>query len=240
MILRLAFPALMLCLTSFHLSLNMGKDESLFITGTEKTVETSYEPLYQQLSEPDLPLAAFKSSIDVYKRLEEDGQITNDRVITIIDFTKPSTLERLFVIDLVEGKVIYKSLVAHGENSGENYATSFSNNSDSHQSSLGYYLTGKAYIGRHGYSLLLDGLEKGINDNARNRAVVIHGAAYVSQQYIKSNGRLGRSFGCPALPEEKVSEIINMIQEKSLLFIYSSDRNYCRNSSFFSSFLSIP
>jgi hypothetical protein len=192
MILRLAFPALMLCLTSFHLSLDMGKDESHFITGKEKTVETSYELLYQHLSEPDLPLAAFKSSIEVYKRLEEEGQITNGRVITIIDFTKPSTLERLFVIDLVEVKVIYKSLVAHGENSGENYATNFSNNSDSHQSSLGYYLTGKPYIGRHGYSLLLDGLEKGINDNARNRAVVIHGAAYVSKKYIKSNGRLGR------------------------------------------------
>jgi hypothetical protein len=130
--------------------------------------------------------------------------------------------------------------VAHGENSGKNYATSFSNNPDSHQSSLGYYLTGKPYIGRHGYSLLLDGLEKGINDNARNRAVVIHGAAYVSQQFIKINGRLGRSFGCPALPEETVSAIINTIQEKSLLFIYSSDRNYSKNSSFFNSFSSIP
>jgi hypothetical protein len=161
-------------------------------------------------------------------------------VITIIDFTQPSDQERLFVIDMVDEKIIYKSFVAHGENSGENYATNFSNNPESHQSSLGYYLTGKSYIGRHGYSLLLDGLEKGINDNARNRAVVIHGAPYVSQRYIDSNGRLGRSFGCPALPEETASEIIDAIQEKSLLFIYSSDRNYCKNSSFFNSYLSIP
>jgi L,D-transpeptidase catalytic domain len=240
MILKLAFPAFMLCLTTFHPFLEERKDESHFNTGNDKNLVAETEPLYQCLSEPDLPLAAFKSSIEVYRRLTEEGYIVNDRVITIIDFTKPSNLERLFVIDLVKGEVIYKTLVAHGANSGENYATSFSNNPESHQSSLGYYLTGKPYVGRHGYSLLLDGLEKGINDNARNRAVVIHGAAYVSQGYIKSNGRLGRSFGCPALPEETASEIIETIQEKSLLFIYSSDRNYCKDSNFFNSLSSIP
>jgi hypothetical protein len=239
MILRLAFPALMLCLTTFHTILNESKDESHFKTGN-KTVVSATELLYQRLSEPALPLAALKSSIEVYRRLTKEGQIINDKVITIIDFTKPSDLERLFVIDLIEEKVIYKSLVAHGKNSGENYATSFSNNPESHQSSLGYYLTGKPYVGRHGNSLLLNGLEKGINDNARKRAVVIHGAKYVSQGYIESNGKLGRSFGCPALPEETASEIINTIQEESLLFIYSSDRNYCKNSSFFNSFSSIP
>ena len=240
MILRLTFPTLILCLTTFHPFFEEGKDESHFIAVNEETVAAATEVLYQHLSEPALPLAAFKSSIEVYRRLAEEGQIINDRVITIIDFTKPSHLERLFVIDLVGEKVIYKSLVAHGKNSGENFATSFSNNPDSHQSSLGYYLTGKPYVGRHGYSLLLNGLEKGINDNARKRAVVIHGAEYVSQRYIESNGRLGRSFGCPALPEETVSEIIDTIQEKSLLFIYSSDRNYCKNSGFFNSSLSIP
>jgi hypothetical protein len=240
MILRMAFPALMLSLTSFYPSFEVSKNESHFSTGYENSDVDATELLYQSLSEPALPLAALKSSIEVYQRLEEEGQIINDRVITIIDFTKPSNLERLFVIDLVKGEVIYKSLVAHGENSGENYATSFSNATDSHQSSLGYYLTGKSYVGRHGHSLLLDGLEKGINDNARNRAVVIHGAAYVSQRFIKSNGRLGRSFGCPALPEETASEIIETIQEKSLLFIYSFDRNYCMNSSFFSASISNP
>jgi len=240
MILRMTFPALMLSLITFYPSFEEGKNESHFSTENENRDIAAIELLYQCLSEPALPLAALKSSIEVYQRLEEEGQIINDRVITIIDFTKPSNLERLFVIDLVKGEVIFKSLVAHGEKSGENYATSFSNNLESHQSSLGYYLTGKSYVGRHGYSLLLDGLEKGINDNARNRAVVIHGAAYVSQRYIKSNGRLGRSFGCPALPEETASEIIDKIQEKSLLFIYSIDRNYCRNSSFFNSSISYP
>jgi len=237
---KLAFAALMFCLTMFHPVLEEGKEESYCIAGNKKTVVAATELLYQRLSEPDLPLTAFQSSIEVYRRLAEEGQITNDRVITIIDFTKPSSQERLFVIDLVGEKIIFKSLVAHGKNSGENYATSFSNNPDSHQSSLGYYLTDKSYVGRHGYSLLLDGLEKGINDNARKRAVVIHGAEYVSQRYIVSNDRLGRSFGCPALPEETASEIIDTIQEKSLLFIYSTDRNYCKNSSFFNSSLSIP
>lgn len=240
MILWMAFPALMLSLTTFFPSFEADKNEFYFSTGYENSDAAAAELLYQSLSEPALPLAALKSSIEVYQRLEEEGQIINDRVITIIDFTKPSNLERLFVIDLVKGEVIYKSLVAHGENSGEKYATSFSNTPDSHQSSLGYYLTGKSYVGRHGHSLLLDGLEKGINDNARNRAVVIHGAAYVSHNYIKSKGRLGRSFGCPALPQETASAIIETIQEKSLLFIYSIDRNYCMNSSFFSSSISNP
>src|SRR4030042_2563649 len=113
MILKLAFPGLILCLTTFYPCLGGGKDESHFIAGNEKTVVAATELLYRRLSEPALPLAAFKSSIEVYRRLAEEGQIINDRVITIIDFTKSSNLERLFVIDLVGEKIIYKSLVAH-------------------------------------------------------------------------------------------------------------------------------
>jgi len=240
MMLRLAFPAFMLCLATFPTFPEKGQILSSFTDSKEKTIVPAVELLYQRLGEPAIPLAAFISSYEVYRQLAENGRIINGRVITIIDFTKPSDKERLFVIDLIAEKVIFKSLVAHGKNSGEHYATSFSNNPQSHQSSLGFYLTGKPYTGRHGYSLLLDGLEKGINDNARRRAVVMHGAAYVSYSYIESNGRLGRSFGCPALPEELVSAIIDTIQERSLLFIYSNDRNYSRNSSFFNSFLSIP
>jgi hypothetical protein len=239
MMLRLAFLALMLCLKTFPNFTEKAQNLPSFPNGKEGSNVSAVELLYQRLGESSLPLAAFKSSMEVYKRLAEEGTLVNKRVITVIDFTKPSHMERLFVIDLVAEKIIYKSLVAHGKNSGEYYATSFSNVPQSRQSSLGFYLTGKPYTGCHGYSLLLDGLEKGINDNARKRAVVIHGAEYVSQSYIESNGRLGRSFGCPALPEETVSEIIDTIQEKSLLFIYSSDRNYGKNSSFFNSSLSI-
>jgi hypothetical protein len=240
MMLRLSLPALLLCLTALQSLLEEGRDRPCSATAEENNVVPADELLYQRLGEPALPFVALTSAMEVYRHLAKNGQIINEKVITIIDFTKPSHMERLFVIDLMAEKIRYRSLVAHGKNSGERYATSFSNSPQSHQSSLGYYLTGKPYMGRHGYSLVLDGLEKGINDNARKRAVVIHGAAYVSQRFIESCGRLGRSFGCPALPEELVTEVIDTIREKSLLFIYSDDRNYSKNSSFFNSFLSIP
>jgi hypothetical protein len=110
--------------------------------------------------------------------------------------------------------------VAHGRNSGEEYANSFSNSGDSFKSSLGFYATGEIYIGKHGNSLRLDGLEKGLNDNARSRGVVMHGADYVAENFIKNNQRLGRSLGCPALPIELTDEIINLIKNKSCLYIY--------------------
>lgn len=238
--LRLAFPALIFCLTIFPAFTEKGQYLSTFKNDKGKTDIPADEFLYQQLGEQSLPLAAFKSAIEAHRRLTEEGQIVNTGVITIIDFTKPSHMERLFVIDLAAEKILYKSLVAHGKNSGEHYATSFSNIPQSHQSSLGFYLTGKSYEGRHGYSLLLDGMEKGINDNAGKRAVVIHGASYVSHSYIDSHGRLGRSFGCPAVPQDLAKDIIDAIRERSLLFIYSDDKNYSRNSSFFNSFLSLP
>ena len=121
---------------------------------------------------------------------------------------------------------MYWTLLAHGRNSGENFATSFSNRSGSYQSSLGFFRTAETYNGGNGYSLRLDGLEKGINDKARPRAVVIHGADYCSEDFIRSTGRLGRSFGCPALPQELNKPIINTIKDGSLLFIYADKPEY--------------
>jgi hypothetical protein len=132
----------------------------------------------------------------------------------------------MYVLDLARKEVIYVTYVAHGRNSGDNYATSFSNRNGSHQSSLGFYRTGGTYQGGNGYSLLLDGLEEGINDEARSRAIVIHGADYCSEQVIRSAGRLGRSYGCPALPRELSKPIINTIKGGSLLFIYSNRTDY--------------
>lgn len=240
MLLRLVVPVFTLWLSLFSPVAEKGKDSAYSASGSQNDVIPADEVLYQQLGEPSIPAAAFKSFLNTYRRLVADGQIINSKVITLIDFTKPSCEERLFVIDPQTGKILYKTLVAHGKNSGEYYANRFSNTPQSHQSSLGFYLTGKPYVGCHGYSLQLDGLEKGINDNARKRAIVIHGASYVSQSFIESNGRLGRSFGCPALPAELAPEIINVIQEGSLLFIYSNDDHYIRNSSFFNSFSSFP
>src|SRR5690606_16040422 len=146
--------------------------------------------------------------------------IINKNIITVIDFTLPSTEKRLWTIDLKTGKVILNSLVAHGKNSGENIAEKFSNKPESHQSSLGFYLTENAYTGKHGYSMRLIGLEKNINDKAYDRAIVVHSADYVSEEFIEKHGRLGRSFGCPALPVDVNDTFINTVKDGSLLFIY--------------------
>jgi hypothetical protein len=127
-------------------------------------------------------------------------------------------------------KVVLKSLVAHGRNSGDEFASKFSNQSESFQSSLGFYATGEVYQGKHGLSLRLDGLEYGINDHARDRAVVIHGADYVSEKFVHANGRLGRSLGCPAVPYSLHKEFINIVKDKSCLFIYHPSRTYIAKS----------
>lgn len=165
---------------------------------------------------------AFESAYLGYKKLNNN----KNSLLTIIDFNLPSTDKRMYVLDLSKEEVLYVTYVAHGRNSGDNYATSFSNKSGSYQSSLGFYRTAETYNGGNGYSLKLDGLEKGINDLARPRAVVIHGADYCSEKFIKSTGRLGRSFGCPALPRELTKPIIETIKEGSLLFIYADKPEY--------------
>lgn len=168
---------------------------------------------------------AMLGSLHAYNREKKN-------IITIIDFSRPSIEKRFFVIDLENKRLIYKCFVAHGKNSGENYAKSFSNEPESLKSSLGFYLTAETYSGNHGYSLRLDGLEKGINDNARVREIVIHGAEYVSGEFINKYARLGRSWGCPALPVEISKEIIDKISGGSCLFIYGDDNYYKKNSFF--------
>lgn len=168
---------------------------------------------------------AFRQAVAGYNKIEEKSK----SILTLIDFTKPSTEKRLFVFDMKEKKVLYSSVVSHGKNSGNNYATSFSNEVGSYKSSLGFYLTGNTYQGKNGYSLLLNGLEKGINDRARERAIVVHGAAYANPSICKS-GRLGRSFGCPALPQALTKPIINTIKDGSVLFIYANNKEYMAKS----------
>ena len=162
---------------------------------------------------------AFREAYDGYRQIKDRKK----EILTLIDFTKPSNEERLLVLDMVEGKLLFHSLVAHGRNSGDLYATRFSNRPESHQSSLGLYLTEGTYIGKNGYSLRLNGLEKGINDNALARAIVIHGAAYADPSVCRGGRRLGRSWGCPALPPALNRPIIDTIKDGSVLYIYGEN-----------------
>lgn len=175
---------------------------------------------------------AFEQAYEGYSKIK--GRKKD--ILTVVDFSKPSTKERLYVLDMNRKKLLFVSHVSHGKKSGENYATSFSNVNGSNKSSLGFYLTDNTYTGKNGYSLLLDGLEKGINDKARERAIVIHGADYSDPAKIgSSGGRLGRSLGCPALPPKLSRPIINTIKDGSVLFIYADNKNYLAKSSLLNS-----
>ena len=190
------------------------------------------ENLYNDMHlENTINYAAFEQAFIGYNKVEEK----NRDIITLIDFSKPSTQERLYVLDLKKKKLLYSSLVSHGRNSGENYATSFSNENGSYKSSLGFYLTENTYQGKNGYSLILNGLERGINDRAKERAIVIHGAPYSNPSTIAS-GRLGRSQGCPALPEALSKPIINTIKGGTLLYIYADNQKYLAQSNILSSY----
>jgi hypothetical protein len=168
----------------------------------------------------ELPqIKSFSKALKGFYKLKEKGLI-NKNILTLIDFSLSSNVKRLWVIDLDSKTILFQSLVAHGRNTGEEFANSFSNAPQSFKSSIGFYATGEVYNGKHGLSLRLEGLEKGINDNARNRGVVMHAADYVSATFIKNNTRLGRSQGCPAVPNNISKAMINIIKDKSCLFIY--------------------
>jgi hypothetical protein len=167
-----------------------------------------------------IPMPAINIALNGFNDYKNQNLLKNDSLLTIIDFSASSTEKRFYLLDLKNQKVLKQTLVAHGKNSGLDIAESFSNKKRSKKSSLGFYITAETYQGKHGFSLRLDGMSNDLNDNARKRAIVIHGANYVNQEFIKTNGRIGRSFGCPALSYNEVNEIIELIKEGSCLFIY--------------------
>lgn len=154
------------------------------------------------------------------------------RSLTVIDYSLPSTVPRLWVFDLQRGKLLFEELVAHGRNTGENYAQFFSNTYGSLQSSLGLFLTKETYNGRNGYSLRMDGLEVGFNDKAMERAIVFHGADYVNTRFVKKQGRIGRSLGCPAVRSGIAKKVIDTIKGEQFLFSYYPDQRWLADSQF--------
>jgi hypothetical protein len=191
-------------------------------TETETTAVLKNVSIYNQLDANSFVLPRFECfnlALDGFNLLKNKGLVQKN-ILTLVDFSLSSNTKRLWVIDLDKKVIMFQTLVAHGRNTGEEFAKEFSNRAESFKSSIGFYATGEIYDGKHGLSLKLDGLEKGLNDKARERAVVIHGADYVSESFIKQNKRLGRSQGCPAIPVEMNAKIINVIKDKSCLFIY--------------------
>jgi L,D-transpeptidase-like protein len=199
----------------------------------EKSFNQNISGLYYEmcLDEYGLSYNAFYYGMVGYYSYLLDQPIEKPGIFTIIDFSQSSNENRFFTIDLENRECLFHTYVAHGMNSGEEIPYYFSNRSNSHQSSLGFYITGNTYTGQNGYSLILNGLEYGINHNARKRSIVVHGADYVSEKYIQQNGRLGRSWGCPALSFEDYKPVINTIKDGSLLFIYSDKTGYLSQSS---------
>ncbi|MGI4727144.1 MAG: murein L,D-transpeptidase catalytic domain family protein [Janthinobacterium lividum] len=174
-----------------------------------------------------LNLDVFAKAVTGYLNLKKIKHLNQDNsILTIVDFNKSSCSKRMWIVDLQNAALLLNTWVAHGQGSGDDMANQFSNIDSSHQSSLGFYLTGEIYNGKHGRSLRLDGMDNGFNSNARARDIVVHAADYVSQQAINSTGHLGRSFGCPAVSPEMAPEVIKLIKNKTVLFINGADNRY--------------
>lgn len=179
------------------------------------------------LQKAGLDLEVFRKAYIGFQNLKEEGRVSAEKsVLTVVDFTKHSNRKRLWSIDLEAGKVLMNTLVAHGRNTGEAKALKFSNQPNSYMSSLGFYVTDKTYFGKHGLSLRLKGVDEGFNTNAMERAIVMHGADYATEAFVKQYGRLGRSLGCPAVPRELSKELIETVKDETVLYIHGSDTSY--------------
>ena len=187
--------------------------------------------LYDSLGLGKMGLA--KEALDYafkgHQKLVEEGLLSNPDILTICDFTQSSLSKRMYILDVKNRKVLLNTYVAHGRNSGLDYAERFSNAPESLESSLGFYVTKNTYSGKHGTSLKLSGLEEGFNNNAESRAVVVHGAPYIGEQRA-SSAYMGRSFGCPAVPQVLAPKVIDLIKNGTCLFIYHPDQKYLTGS----------
>ena len=180
----------------------------------------------------DIETDVFEMALNAASCAVQSGAVKAPETLTVIDYSKPSSERRLWVFDLKAKELVYEELVAHGQGSGANMATQFSNEDESHQTSLGLFVTRDTYVGKNGYSLRLDGLDRGVNDRARDRAIVMHGAPYVSEQFVKANGRLGRSWGCPVISAAVAKQMIDRVKGGGLVFAYYPDANLLKTSKY--------
>ena len=199
-----------------------------------KKAELNIKELYNELNaaQYDLSFTAFRYAYIGYQTMKKQHRLNNKELFSIIDFTKDCNSKRFYTIDLEKMKIVYYTYVAHGKKSGERMATSFSDAVESNKSSIGFYITGNTYNGGNGYSLILNGDEKGYNSNLAKRSVVVHAADYANEDYIARNGRMGRSLGCPALPENIYKQVIETIKEKKMIFAYYNDAKYLKTSKY--------
>lgn len=196
-------------------------EDSLYSTYVSKIYTAAH------LEQAGLKPEVFEKALTGFYNLKNSGKISSEKsILTIADFDQNSTKKRLWIIDLKKDSLLLNTWVAHGQNSGDDLATRFSDVNDSNESSLGFYVTAEVYKGKHGRSLRLDGMDEGYNANARKRSIVVHGAAYVSQGTINQLGRLGRSLGCPAVAPELADMVINTIEGKTVIFINGSKQPY--------------
>jgi L,D-transpeptidase catalytic domain len=193
-----------------------------------KQALTLYDSM--KLEQSGLNEKAFEYAWRGYHNLLKQGKLKKSYVLTVCDFTQSSSNKRMYVIDVTHKKLLFNTYVSHGMNSGVEYATSFSNKANSFKSSLGFFVTSKTYVGRNGLSLKVQGLEKGYNDLAAKRHIVLHGSDYISPEYLKDNGEMGRSLGCAAIPNAMSPKIIKTIKNGSCLFIYHPTTNYLTHS----------
>lgn len=200
------------------------------VTQAVPAVMTEATPMFAKGVEGLSP-KVLAMALDAMACSKAKGASGNGDLLTVIDYSLPSTQRRLWVLDLKHGKVLFHELVAHGQGSGENYATRFSNRNDSHQTSLGLFLTGGTYTGGNGYSMILKGLDEGVNDRAETRHIVMHGAWYVSAEHARQQGRLGRSWGCPALSEKMAPRVIDTIKGGTFVFSYAGEESWIKTAS---------
>jgi len=218
-----------LTITSFKSTEKTTQPTQAIVTNTlDSTYIKHVSTLYvaAHLKEAGLSLPVFEKALTGFYNLKKSGQLSEKSILTIADFDQSSTKKRLYIIDIDKKEILLNTWVAHGQRSGDDQAINFSNVNDSYTSSLGFYVTGEIYRGVHGKSLKLDGMDCGFNDNARSRSIVVHGAPYVSTGTINALGRLGRSQGCPAVAPEVADQVINMIEDKTVLFINKSTEKY--------------